>query len=89
MIWTINYLKSAQKDIKNFDNQTKQRIKMFIEERLANIHNPRQLGEALKGAKLGDLWKFRVGDYRIICDIQDKKLIILVVQMGHRKKVYR
>ena len=65
------------------------RITDFLRTRVATLDDPRSLGEALKGSRLGDFWKYRVGDYRIICDIQDGKLIVLVVEIGHRSSVYR
>jgi mRNA interferase RelE/StbE len=58
-------------------------------ERVATLDDPRSIGEALKGSKLGDLWKYRVGDYRVISDIQDGALRVLVVRVGNRREVYR
>ena len=57
--------------------------------RVAKLENPRSIGQALAGSKLGDYWKYRVRDYRIIADIQDGKLIVLVVRVGNRREVYR
>jgi mRNA interferase RelE/StbE len=57
--------------------------------RVAKLENPRSIGQALAGSTLGDYWKYRVGDYRIIADIQDGKLIVLVVRVGNRREVYR
>ena len=65
------------------------RIISFLEERLATHENPRELGDALKGHALGGYWRYRVGDYRVICDIQDRRLVVLVIDIGHRSKVYR
>ena len=61
----------------------------FLLERLANLENPRSLGEALQGRHLGEFWRYRVGDYRIVCKIQDDHLVILVIKVGHRREVYR
>jgi len=58
-------------------------------ERIAELDDPRQIVEALKGSKLGAFWKYRVGDYRIIADIQDSKLCILVIRIGNRREVYK
>lgn len=89
MAWTIEYLQSVQKTVKKLDPQTRKRLRDFLELRLAKAADPRQLGKALKGAQLGDYWRYRVGDYRILCDIQDQRLIVLVVDIGHRSEVYR
>ncbi|MFN7025286.1 MAG: type II toxin-antitoxin system RelE family toxin [Pseudorhizobium sp.] len=62
---------------------------MYLEDRLATHENPRELGTALKGDALGLYWRYRVGDYRIICDIQDQRLVVLVIDVGHRREVCR
>lgn len=87
MTWKIEYLASLKKDIKKLDPQTKKRLRTYLEERIAKLDNPRDVGGALKGSKLGELWRYRVGDYRIICEIKDDVLIILAVKIGHRKEV--
>jgi mRNA interferase RelE/StbE len=53
------------------------------------LDNPRSIGQALQGSKLGEFWKYRVGDYRLICKIEDNRLLILVLRVGHRREVYR
>jgi mRNA interferase RelE/StbE len=70
------------------DKPEAQRIMHFLRERLEPIDNPRSLGKALSG-RLGTFWRYRIGDYRIICDIKDQELIILVIRIGNRKDVYR
>lgn len=60
-----------------------------MQERVANLENPRSLGQALQGSEFGHYWRYRVGDYRIVCDIQDKKIVVLVLRIGHRREVYR
>jgi mRNA interferase RelE/StbE len=65
------------------------RISRFLFERVAQLENPRSIGEALKGNELGELWKYRVGDYRIIASIEDKLVRILVIRIGNRREVYR
>lgn len=89
MVWTIEYAKSAQKNAKRLDPVIRTRIRQFLDERLATHENPRELGTALKGHALGGYWRYKVGDYRIICDIQDKRLVVLVVEIDHRKEIYR
>lgn len=71
------------------DKPVARRILDFMDERVATLTDPRSIGEALKGPKLGNFWKYRVGDYRLICDIRDGELHILVVQIGNRREVYR
>jgi len=86
--WTLEYARSARKFVEKLDPHTRNRISEFIENRLAYIDNPRELGKPLKGP-LATFWRYRVGDYRIVCDVQDTRLVILVVTIGHRGDVYR
>jgi len=65
------------------------KIIRFLRERVAPLDDPRSIGEALKGPELGRFWKYRVGDYRLICHIQDQRVTILVVAVGHRRDIYR
>lgn len=88
LAWRIEYHDQIAKHLKALDNVTQKRIKKFLEERIAPLDNPRSIGEALTGP-LGDFWKYRVGDYRIICDIQDSTITILVVVIGNRRQVYK
>lgn len=88
MAWTIKTKKAADKELAALDNQIQQRIRDFLDIRVANLTDPRSIGEALKGP-LKDYWKYRVGDYRIICDIQDNIITILVLTIGNRKQVYK
>ena len=89
MAWTIEYNAAARKSVEKLDREVRKRIKRFLEERVALLEDPRQIGDALKGKALGHLWRYRVGDYRVLCDIQDNKLIVLVVDIDHRKQIYR
>ena len=61
----------------------------FLHSRVATLDDPRSIGEALKGSKLGEFWKYRIGDYRIIARIEDAALRVLVMRVGSRDKVYR
>lgn len=88
MAWTIEFAKSVRKSIEKLDPQTRRRIRDFLDDKVASLDNPRSLGRALSGP-LGGLWRYRVGDYRIICDIKDNMLTILVITIDHRKDVYR
>jgi len=87
--WTIEYARAVQKYTKRLDPVIRKRIRQFLDERLATHENPRELGKALKGHALGGYWRYEVSDYRIICDIQDQKLVVLVVEIGHRREIYR
>ncbi len=89
MTWRIEINDDARKELAKLDRQVAQRITAFLRERVAVLDDPRSIGEALKGSKLGEFWKYRVGDYRIIASIEDGALCILVVKIGNRREVYR
>ena len=89
MAWTIDYTETATKQLHKLDRQTARRIVDFLDERIAGQQNPRSTGKALTGPMLGAFWRYRVGDHRIICDIQDGALRVLVVEIGNRREVYR
>ena len=89
MVWVIEFEKEAEKELAKLDRQVAQRILKFLRQRVAVLDDPRSIGQALVGSVLGDYWKYRVGDYRIIADIQDAKLIVQVIRLGNRREVYR
>ena len=89
MAWQIKLDDAAKKDLAKLDKQLARRITAFLRERVSVLDDPRSIGEALKGSKLGEFWKYRVGDYRIISSIEDGALRILVVRIGNRREVYR
>lgn len=89
MVWQIKFDDSAKKDLAKLDKQIARRITAFMRERVAPLDNPRVIGEALKGSELGEFWKYRVGDFRIIASIEDSAVRILVVRIGNRREVYR
>jgi len=89
MAWRVEFAKGAQKDLTKVDASGRDRVLRFLAERVEDSEDPRHLGEALKGPVAGRYWKYRVGDYRIICDLQDALLLVLVVRVGHRREVYR
>ena len=89
MAWTISYTDTARKQLRKLDKQTARRILDYMDERIAGAQNPRDTGKALTGPLLGTFWRYRVGDTRIICEIQDGKLCVLVIEIGHRREVYR
>ena len=89
MAWSIEFTARAEKDLAKLDKQVAKRITTFLRERVGVLDDPRGLGEALKGERFGDYWKYRVGDYRIVASIEDAAVKILVVQVGNRREVYR
>ena len=89
MAWKVELSTLARKNLDQLDPQIAQRVLSFLVERVANLDDPRSIGEALKGSRLGEFWKYRVGDYRIISSIEDGALKILVVRIGNRREVYR
>lgn len=89
MTWTIEFERTAKRDLDGLDQQVRRRILRFLYERVGKLEDPRSIGEALKGSELGDLWKYRVGDYRIIANIEDSRICIVIVRVGNRREVYR
>ncbi|MEO5936235.1 MAG: type II toxin-antitoxin system RelE/ParE family toxin [Terriglobales bacterium] len=88
MVWKVEVSQSAAKQIAKLDKAAQQRIYGFLTVKLQASPDPRQLGKALQGDKRG-LWRYRVGDYRLICDLQDQRLVVLLLIVAHRKDVYR
>lgn len=86
MTWTIEFSESASKTLGKLEKPVAKRIITFLRQRVAS--DPRAVGEALKG-NLSPMWRYRVGDYRLICDIDDETVKVIVVKIGHRKEVYK
>jgi len=89
MTWKVELSTLAEKHLDQLDPQIARRILAFLYARVAHLDDPRSIGEALKGSRLGEFWKYRVGDYRVIASIEDGALKILVVRIGNRREVYR
>jgi len=89
LAWRIEFEDTALKELAKLDKQVARRILIFLRERVAVLDDPRSVGEALKGSRLGEFWKYRVGDYRIITNIEDGVMRILVLKVGNRREVYR
>lgn len=87
MIYHVEYLKSVQKTLEKMDKYTKRILFEWIDKNLEGCSNPRIHGKPLSANRAGQ-WRYRVGDYRIIADIQDAKLVILVIAVGHRREIY-
>lgn len=88
MVWQIKLTDGARKSLAKLDKQIAKRLTRFLRERIATAADPRATGKALVGNIFGSYWRYRVGDYRIICDIQDNEICILVIEIGNRKEVY-
>ena len=88
MAWSIKFDPRAERELAKLDRQVQVRILRFLRERIAPLDDPRELGEALSGP-LRFFWKYRVGHYRVIADLQREQLVILVVRIGHRGSIYR
>jgi mRNA interferase RelE/StbE len=89
MAWNVEFVEAANRELRKLDPQHAKRILTFLHQRIARLDDPRSVGKALQGARFGEFWKYRVGDYRLICKIEDDRLVVLVLRVGHRKEVYR
>lgn len=89
MVWRIDFAEDAQRELLRLDPPIARRIHAFLSERLAQLDDPRSIGEALKGPRMGAYWKYRVGDWRVIAAIEDDAVRILVLRIGNRREVYR
>ena len=87
MTWTVEFDNRARKELRKLDPQTQDRILKWLRQTLATDKDPRRTGKSLQGRMKG-LWRYRVGDYRIISQIQDENILILVVRIGHRGDIY-
>jgi mRNA interferase RelE/StbE len=86
-IWQISLGDSARKELRKLDKAAQKKIIKYLAEKIAPAEDPRQYGKALTAKFLG-YWRYRVGDYRIICKIDDKEVVIHVFKLGHRKDIY-
>ena len=89
MVWIIRYTESSTKQLKKLDKQIALRILDYMDERVAVLSDPRSLGKNLKGRKIGEYWRYRVSDIRVICNIVDDQMIVLIIEIGNRREVYR
>jgi mRNA interferase RelE/StbE len=89
LAWRIEFADSAARQLRKLDSAVARRITAFLRDRIVPENDPRTLGAALKGDELGQFWKYRVGDYRIIAEIHDGEVRISGVRLGHRRDVYR
>ena len=89
MVWITKYTESSSKQLKKLDKQTALRVLDYMDERVAVLADPRWLGKKLKGPKMGEYWRYKVGDIRVICNIVDRQMTVLVIEIGNRSEVYR
>lgn len=89
MAWRIEFESRALKELESLDPPARRRIIDFLRQRVAPLADPRAIGEALHGPVLGRFWKYRVGDYWIVCRIEDQSIMVLVLRVGHRREIYR
>jgi len=89
MAYSVELSESVDRELGKLDAQQAKRILKFLHERVAKLDDPRSIGEALHGSRLGEFWKYRVDDYRLISKIEDDRLVVLVLRVGHRREIYR
>ena len=87
MGWTVEVSSFAEKQLRKLDRPIQKRLIDWLEDRIEGCKNPRHFGEPLRGEMAG-LWRYRIGDYRIICEIQDQQLVVLALAVGHRREIY-
>ena len=87
MSWQIEYDPEASKDLRKLDRSIQREILDYMDRRISRADDPRKFGKPLRGSKFG-LWRYRLRDYRIVCELQDKRLVVLVVSIGHRSTIY-
>jgi mRNA interferase RelE/StbE len=89
MAWKVEFSAAASRELDKLEVPHAQRVLAFLHERVTNLDDSRSIGKALLGSQFGELWRYRVGDYRLICKIEGKRLIVLVLRIGQRKDIYR
>lgn len=87
MAWTVEWDERAVRDAKKLGHEARRRIVTYMRERIATSEDPRRFGKPLLAEKAG-LWRYRVGDYRIVCRIEDDRVVVLILAVGHRSKIY-
>lgn len=85
--WTVEFDDRARRELRKLDAKTQQSILRYLRERIAGKPDPRRFGKPLR-RNLAGLWRYRVEDYRLICRLEDERVVVLVLQIGHRREVY-
>lgn len=89
MAWTVEFNVFAERQFHKLDRAVQKRLLNWLADRLEGCKDSRHFGEPLKGGGLAGLWRYRVGDYRIICELHDDRLVVVAIAIGHRREVYR
>lgn len=89
MAYSVELAEGVDRELDKLDPQHTKRILKSLNEWVAKLDDPRSIGQALRGSRLGEFWKYRMGDYRLICRIEDDRLLVLVLRLGHRREIYR
>ena len=89
MAWRIEFLPAAEKELSRLGRAAAQRMLAFLDQRVRTAGDPRTIGKSLVGQEFGQFWKYRIGDYRLICSIEDHRVLVTVVRVAHRSSVYR
>jgi mRNA interferase RelE/StbE len=87
LAWTVEVSDYAEKQLRKLDKPIQKRLLDWLDDRIEGCKNPRHFGEPLRG-ELAGLWRYRIGDYRVICEIQEQQLIVLALAVGHRREIY-
>jgi len=88
MKWKLEFSEKADKQLEKIDNSVRKIIVSWLLKNINDCDNPRKFGKALKGNFTGQ-WRYTIGDYRVLCYINDKKLVVLAITVGHRSKIYK
>ncbi len=86
--WTVEIDIAAKRELESLDTAVRRRIERFLYERISQLADPRSIGQSLRGPRFGELWRYRFGDWRVLCKIEDEQLIVLALRVGHRREVY-
>ena len=86
-LWTVEFDDRARRELRKLDTPTQQTILRYLRERVAGSPDPRQFGKPLR-KKLAGLWRYRIGDYRLICRLEEGRLVVFVIRVGHRPEIY-
>ncbi|MDA3896621.1 MAG: type II toxin-antitoxin system RelE/ParE family toxin [Desulfobacteraceae bacterium] len=88
MAWTVEISNVAERQIRKLDRPLQKRLLDWLHDRIQDCKDPRHFGEPLKGSHAG-LWRYRIGDFRVLCEIQDENIIVLILAIGHRREIYK
>lgn len=88
MTWSVEWDDRARRELRRLDHQVQRNILRYFRDRILTSEDPRRFGQALRHELVG-LWRYRVGDYRIVCQIEDERLTVVVLVVGHRREIYR